>query len=122
MAQFEHGSGEATTLEALAQTLDLGHLDRQTMGDRALADEVLQLFVIQARTITERLAAPIDKAERQRLVHTLAGSARGIGAWGVAALASAAEASAEDSDLLPLFEALRAVDGAISARGVGPLD
>ena len=97
--------------------LDFDHLERQTMGDADLAREVLRLFVEQAQRVVARLAGPVGGEERSRHFHTLAGSARGIGAWQVASLASRFETAAgTELDTQPLFEALKAVEQAIMAR------
>jgi HPt (histidine-containing phosphotransfer) domain-containing protein len=67
--------------------IDLVHLSRQTLGDRALETELLQLFDRQAAQIAARLAADTGNADRrwrQDLSHTLKGSARAIGAGLVA--------------------------------------
>jgi HPt (histidine-containing phosphotransfer) domain-containing protein len=73
--------------------LDLVHLARQTLGDRALEREILALFRIQAQAICRQLA---EAAEGQRadLAHTLKGSARAVGAWQVAERAEACEIAA----------------------------
>lgn len=74
------GSGEA---------VDLAHLHAQTMGDEALAREVLGLFRSQSRSCLGRLA---DRRQRGAdLAHLMVGSARGIGAHQVAAAAFALE-------------------------------
>lgn len=110
---------EARTAGAEA-VLDLDHLDRQTMADADLANEVLRLFVEQTRRVMARLAGPVGVEERSLHFHTLAGSARGIGAWQVAGLASQFEVEGADRlDMRPLFEALQAVEQAIALR-VGP--
>lgn len=72
--------------------IDLVHLARQTLGDRALEAEVLDLFVIQAHSVMERLSTVTDQRHRMELAHTLKGSARAVGAWQVAAQAEACEA------------------------------
>ncbi|TYR33738.1 Hpt domain-containing protein [Mesorhizobium microcysteis] len=66
-----------------ARPVDLVHLARQTLGDRALEQEVLELFVQQMISIRERLPLA-DEAERKMLAHTLKGAARGVGAFAVA--------------------------------------
>lgn len=88
-----------------ALTLDLVHLARQSLGDRALESELLQLFHRQAAHILGRLADPVvvDPHRRADLAHTLKGSARTVGAQAVAvaaevyerALAAGMEAAAE---------------------------
>ena len=61
-----------------ARPVDLTHLSRQTLGDRALEQEVLQLFVQQALSVRDQIAEA-GKSERLRLAHGLKGSARGVG-------------------------------------------
>jgi HPt (histidine-containing phosphotransfer) domain-containing protein len=75
------------------QAIDRAELDIQTGGDADLAHEVLELFAGQCRSILPRLADPgLPRAERADLAHTLKGSAAGVGAGRVRALADAVEA------------------------------
>jgi HPt (histidine-containing phosphotransfer) domain-containing protein len=74
------------------RAIDLVHLARQTLGDRALEREVLDLFVLQARAVIAMLRGTPDAKRRADLAHTLKGSARSVGAWRVAAEAEACEA------------------------------
>lgn len=77
--------------------LDEDHLARMTLGDRALAREVLELFVRQSAMMLDRVA-DMGPARLAETAHTLTGSARGIGAWRVARAAERLErASAETS-------------------------
>jgi HPt (histidine-containing phosphotransfer) domain-containing protein len=73
-----------------SRPIDLVHLARMTLGERSLEREVLQLFDRQAALLMERIraAAPQDIPA---LVHTLKGSARAIGACGVAHAAEVVE-------------------------------
>ena len=74
------------------QAIDRAALDDQTGGDADLAREVLALFAGQCRSILPRLADPAVPADRRAdLAHTLKGSAAGVGAGRVHALADAAE-------------------------------
>jgi HPt (histidine-containing phosphotransfer) domain-containing protein len=84
--------------------IDLAHLARQTLGDRAVEAEVLSLFVHQASVIAEKLAAA-DAEERRKLAHGLKGAALGIGAF---ALADAAGALEAQPDARPLVKVLAA--------------
>jgi Hpt domain len=70
--------------------IDLAHLGRMTLGERTLEAEVLTLFDRQADVLLARMrdCAPAAVAA---FAHTLKGSARGIGAWRVAAAADAVE-------------------------------
>jgi hypothetical protein len=72
------------------EPIDRGHLSRMTLGERSLEREVLALFDRQADILMNRMnsVAPSGVAT---LAHTLKGSALGIGAWGVARAAEAAE-------------------------------
>lgn len=73
-----------------SRPVDLAHLSRQTMGDRALEQEVLGMFVQQVAVMAERMKAA-DLSERRRLAHTLKGSARSVGAFMLADCAGALE-------------------------------
>lgn len=86
--------------------IDLVHLSRQSLGDRALEKELLQLFDRQAEQIIARLDSEIgvgDRKWRRDLSHTLCGSARAVGALRVARSASDYEealfSSATDREL-----------------------
>jgi HPt (histidine-containing phosphotransfer) domain-containing protein len=79
-----------------------------TLGERSLEIQVLKLFDRQAELLLARMrqTAPAGVAS---LAHTLSGSARGIGAWRVAAAAEALErAVAETRELAPAIERLAA--------------
>ncbi len=92
--------------------IDLVHLARQTLGDRALEREVLDLFVVQARSVVDQLAAASDQRRRMELAHTLKGSSRSVGAWRVAAHAEACETMIAASE--PSWRsALDALNGSI---------
>lgn len=75
--------------------LDLGHLERQCMGDRDLEAEVLQQFRAQAATLIETLAQDghLSCAAKADIAHRLRGSALAIGAFAVAHAAAAVETS-----------------------------
>lgn len=73
-----------------SHVIDLSHLFRMTLGDQSLQREVLQLFERQADMLIARMNCA-DPAGVAALAHTLKGSARGIGAWGVAAAAEGVE-------------------------------
>ena len=78
--------------------IDLAHLSRQTMGDRALEQEVLTLFLQQAAAFAEKLDRA-DPIEAGRLIHTLKGSARGVGAFAIADCMSNMEINPQDRRL-----------------------
>lgn len=78
------------TIAPSKSAVDLAHLFRMTLGDRALEREILQLFSRQTDMLMARMqdAAPASVAA---MAHTLKGSARGIGAWRVADAADVVE-------------------------------
>jgi HPt (histidine-containing phosphotransfer) domain-containing protein len=69
--------------------LDRDHLKRMALGDPVLEHEVLRIFVAQTSWLIDALAAQPGNA--RALAHTLKGSARAIGAFGVADQAAALE-------------------------------
>jgi HPt (histidine-containing phosphotransfer) domain-containing protein len=84
-------AGAAPGGQGVAQpAVDLAHLARMTLGDLRLRAEVLALFDRQADILLARMrqARPAAIAA---FAHTLKGSARGIGAWAVAAAAERLE-------------------------------
>ena len=87
--------------EPRAPVLDLAHLARMTLGERALEHEVLTLFNRQADMLLVRMASEEPRAVAA-LAHTLAGSASGIGAWKVAEAATAVERAASEPSTIAL--------------------
>ncbi|UGY15982.1 Hpt domain-containing protein [Bradyrhizobium septentrionale] len=69
--------------------IDLDHLQRMTLGDRGLEREVLAMFSTQSARILGELAVLPPEAATH--AHTLKGSARAIGAFGVAEAAAQLE-------------------------------
>lgn len=76
---------------AAKPVLDEDHLSHYTLGDEALAIEILQLFVAQVDVYLDGLEGAKDGIEWQEIAHGLKGSARAIGAWALADLAETAE-------------------------------
>ena len=70
--------------------IDRDHLARMTLGDRRLEREVLELFICQAEMLLGRMENQPPSVVAS-FSHTLLGSARGVGAWKVAAAAQALE-------------------------------
>ena len=93
--------------------IDLEHLRRYTLGDPMLEDEVLQLFYHHAAVTLAQVVRPSGAQARRDAAHALLGSARAVGAWGVATLAEAIQSTDRDIDTL-VARLERAVD---SARG-----
>jgi len=106
--------------------IDDEHLKRMTLGDRGLERDLLRIFVRQNATILDRVSVhdPVDIAAA---AHTMIGSARGIGAWRVAAAAEQLARAADEGDEKNLGEAIAAlkfasleVSAAIDARLADP--
>lgn len=77
-----------------SRPIDLVHLSKYTLGNRSLENEILALFRSQADVYLARLDGAGDEKEWQNAAHSLKGSARGLGAWALAALAEEAEKTA----------------------------
>jgi len=101
---FSMPGGESCD-QAGTRPIDLIHLGKQTMGDRALEQEVLSLFVHQALQVRDQIAHAVD-GERLRLAHGLKGSARGVGAFAIADCAGEIEESPEDESILERLASL----------------
>lgn len=93
--------------------IDHVHLGRYTMGNRALELEVLELFAGQAPSTFAELAAAGTPKTWYVAAHTLKGSARAVGAFGLATAAEQAEKAPHDdprrAELLKRVEELLAV-------------
>lgn len=76
--------------------VDLVHLEKQTMGDKALELDVLQLFARQARQCIKELGED-DRDLRIAAAHRLKGAARAVGAFGIAKAAEALEENIDDA-------------------------
>lgn len=94
--------------------IDLEHLSRMTLGEHDLEREVLGLFDQQAVMLLARMAR-----EEPRVVgafaHTLAGSARRIGAWKVAEAAAAVERAAREPGAIALTAVMDDLVAAVAA-------
>jgi hypothetical protein len=94
--------------------IDLAHLSRATLGRRDLEREVLTLFDHQSADIVAKLEE--GSGDNRFLVHTLKGSAMGIGAFGVVSAAQQYESTMAGGEFLG--DALFALQHAVSeARG-----
>ena len=78
--------------KASSRPVDLVHLSRYTLGERALEREVLQLFCTQSTIYLERLSEARSDKDWKDAAHSLKGSAYAIGAWRTAEAAERAEA------------------------------
>ncbi|MFN3743077.1 MAG: Hpt domain-containing protein [Hyphomicrobiaceae bacterium] len=72
--------------------IDWTHLSRFTLNDRALEQEVLSLFAMEAPRYLARMQTATSRKDWIEAAHTLKGSARAVGAWAIAECAQAAEA------------------------------
>jgi HPt (histidine-containing phosphotransfer) domain-containing protein len=86
--------------------VDLVQLEQSTMGDEALAVEILELFRASSHDYLGRLCCAETDKEWKLAAHTLKGSARGIGAWKVAAAVGFAEQVAMECDRYSRSKAL----------------
>jgi HPt (histidine-containing phosphotransfer) domain-containing protein len=93
--------------------LDLVHLSCQTFGDPDLERDVLRLFLNQVESTGRALRATTSAVERGRLYHLVKGSARGVGAFQLAALAQGGEDDPHDD--AHLAATLSAID-VVSSR------
>ena len=91
-----HSSAARAVPSRAGEPLDLAHLERQTLGDRELQRELLVLFAAQSPPLVVRMRALGDgePAAFADLAHHLKGSARAIGAFGVATVAADLEDAA----------------------------
>ena len=81
-------------MSANQAVVDINHLSRYTGGDRTLNAEVLRLFDAQTSEMVDRLLTIVDARDAKswkETTHTIKGAARGIGAFGLADAAAAAE-------------------------------
>lgn len=93
--------------------IDLAHLEAQTMGNAALRNEVLRLFLGQCKDCVERIRCATDIGDRREAAHMLVGSARGVGAFSVAYIAGEIELAKA-----PVTGRLIALDRAVAAAGL----
>ncbi len=116
-----HGSDQGLSRDLTRTStgaVDFAFLVAQTFADVALEQEILELFVAQARKVLPGLPALTPKGQAD-IAHLLKGSARGIGAWDAADAASRYEATAPDRRHLvfpELASAFEATGLAIDAR------
>jgi HPt (histidine-containing phosphotransfer) domain-containing protein len=103
--------------------IDLAFLSRATLGRRDLEREVLVLFDRQSADIVAKLEQ--GEQDTRFLVHTLKGSAMGIGAFGVVSAAQEFEAVMAEGVFLgdalialqrAVTEARDAIDGLLRAN------
>jgi HPt (histidine-containing phosphotransfer) domain-containing protein len=81
--------------------LDLDLLARQTLGDRALEADLLDLFELQATRLWPIIAGLGDRQDRANAAHTLKGGAAAVGARDVLHLAGELESNFSDGSAEP---------------------
>jgi hypothetical protein len=103
--QFE----QFETPASAGSPVDRAHLGRYTLGDMGLEREVLGLFLAQLPLTIESLQFASTDRDWQVAAHTIKGSGRAVGAWGIARLGLEAEKLGGIADR----EACRAIIGRI---------
>ncbi len=101
-----------TSAHAVSRPIDLAHLSRYTLGDLDLEREILGLFADQIPRLLSELRNADNEKAWQQATHTLKGSARAIGAWGMSEAASRAENLGWDSDRASQIDAITALETA----------
>jgi HPt (histidine-containing phosphotransfer) domain-containing protein len=102
-----------TGRKSSSRPVDLVHLSRYTLGDRALEREVLELFCAQSSIFLESLCAAGSDKEWKEAAHSLKGSASAIGAWRAAAAAERAEGFSGDAGSQGRTVRLRELEAAL---------
>ncbi len=92
--------------------VDLKHLRRYTLGDRALEHEVLELFLAQLPATIASLGSAANDRDWRMAAHTLKGSGRAVGAWHIARLAEQAERTTPWKDPSQLRQTLALIENA----------
>ena len=88
-----------------ARIVDYNHLKVQAAEDIGVMREVLQLFLVHTEQVLGELVRATDEKTWRQLTHTLKGSARGVGAFGVADAAADAERATLDRDKVDALNA-----------------
>ncbi len=94
--------------------VDLAHLRRYTLGDKALEAEVLDLFLAQLPETIASLRAAATERDWKMAAHALKGSSRAVGAWRIAGLAQEAEALVRGAQPAACSEAISKLEAAAS--------
>lgn len=92
-AYIEHTGDHEPARE---RPIDLVHLARQTLGDRNLEVEILQMFEQISHTYIARVKAPENSEDLEISIHSLKGAAAGVGANSIATIAALAETELRD--------------------------
>lgn len=92
---FEVPGNSSGSCPSRERPIDLVHLAQQTMGDKALEAEVLQMFARQARLCLNEIGSG-DVSKAKAGVHRLKGAASSVGAFKVAQAAEDCETSGNE--------------------------
>ncbi|SFZ82732.1 hypothetical protein SAMN02983003_1245 [Devosia enhydra] len=90
----------AKTRPRRADPLDLEFLDRQSLGDPGLMDEILRQFKDRLTLYFSRVTASTDVEGLAVDLKMLGLAARGVGAWTIGELSAGAEAELRDSGVV----------------------
>lgn len=101
---FETPDNGRISTPSKERPIDLVHLAAQTMGDKALEAEILQMFAKQARCLVQDIAGARGETVTA-LAHRLKGSARAVGAFRVASAAERLEAEPTDAGAMASLHA-----------------
>lgn len=96
---FEAPDNSRGPTPSSTRPIDLVHLAKQTMGDKALEIEVLQIFARQARACLAELT-DAGLHEVRAAAHKLKGAASAVGAHEIATIAGRLEEAPADSALV----------------------
>ncbi|WP_337269795.1 Hpt domain-containing protein [Oryzifoliimicrobium ureilyticus] len=89
----DNGTGNTPSRD---RPIDLVHLARQTMGDKALEAEVLNMFARQARSCLHEISCE-DNKRTVEAAHRLKGAASAVGAFKVSQAAADLESRCSDA-------------------------
>ena len=93
---FEAPDNSTGPCPSKIRPIDLVHLARQTMGDKTLEIEVLQMFARQARACLQDMASG-ETIRVGAAAHRLKGAASSVGAFRVSQTAEAVEKNGGDA-------------------------
>jgi HPt (histidine-containing phosphotransfer) domain-containing protein len=99
---FASPAGEVFT-PSRARPVDMVHLAKQSCGDKALETEILALFRQQLALGVDQLRNTSGR-ERKIIAHTIKGSAKAVGAFGLARAAARVEEETGNAALLAALE------------------
>lgn len=110
----EEGTTGTASAPVASRPVDLVHLARQTLGNKDLEAEVLDLYERQSVILLGRIEAAADERTWREAAHALKGSSLGIGAVRVARCAATVEARAKERSTAEGIAALMALSHAVT--------